>query len=76
MLKDMKPLTGSYYLRIVLIVLAVAGLLLTLVPAILNWQGKISPQQVNNLMLAGTILWFVPAIFLFAKKPQEAADKE
>ena len=52
-------------LRIFLMVMAFSGLALTLVPSILNWQGIIGPGQVNNLMLAGTIIWFVAAGFLF-----------
>jgi hypothetical protein len=64
----MQTETKHPYLRILLIIIAVGGLLLTLVPSFLNWQGIIGHQQVNNLMLAGTIIWFVSAIFLFVKK--------
>ncbi len=57
-------------IRTFLLILAVAALLLTLVPSILHWQGVIGPGQVNNLMLAGSILWFATAGFLFwERKP-------
>jgi hypothetical protein len=60
--------TKSSWPRILLITAAVTGLLLTLVPSFLNWQGIIEPGPVNNIMLAGTIIWFSSAGFLFAKK--------
>lgn len=55
-------------LRITFIIIAAAGLILTLMPSFLNWQGVIGPEKVNNLMVAGTILWFGSAIFIFVKK--------
>jgi hypothetical protein len=60
--------TGKSRERILLIIGAIAGLLLTLIPSVMNWQGAIVPERVNNLMLAGTIVWFVSAGFLFMKK--------
>ena len=68
MSKDIQTQPVKHYLRVILIITAIGGLLLTLVPSFLNWQGIIGPQQVNNLMLAGTIIWFASAIFLFVKK--------
>lgn len=55
----------------IFIIMAIVGLLLTLVPSILNWQGITGPEQVNNLMLAGAIIWFVSASFLFVRKRDE-----
>lgn len=60
--------------RTIFIIMAVLGLLLTLVPSILNWQGVTGPEQVNRLMLAGAIIWFVSASFLFFRKSEEPAD--
>jgi hypothetical protein len=67
--ENMQSQTSGSSIRILMIILAVSGLLLTLVPSFLNWQGIIGPEHVNKLMVAGTILWFVPAGFLFLKKP-------
>lgn len=67
----MKPQAYKYYFKIIMIIIAVSGLLLTLVPSFLNWQGMTDPQHVNNLMLAGTILWFSSASFLFIQKKSE-----
>ena len=64
----MQPQPVKSFLIIILRTVAVAGLILTLVPSILSWQGVTGPQQVNNLMFAGTILWFASASFLFVKK--------
>jgi hypothetical protein len=60
--------SGIKKYKTILIIIAVSGLLLTIVPSFLNWQGIIEPALVNNLMMAGTILWFVPAVFLFGIK--------
>jgi hypothetical protein len=57
-------------------IIAISGLLLTIVPSFLNWQGIIEPASVNNLMLAGTILWFVPAVFLFGIKSDVNVDSD
>lgn len=64
----MCPKSNKSNLKIVLITIAAAGLLLTLIPSILNWQGILEPGKVNTLMMAGTILWFGSAIFLFVQK--------
>jgi hypothetical protein len=60
----------------ILVIIAISGLLLTIVPSFLNWQGIIGPELVNNLMLAGTVLWFIPAIFLFGLKSEVAVDAD
>ncbi len=51
-----------------LAILAIAGLIVTIVPSILNWQGIIPVNNVNTLMMVGTVLWFIPAILIFGKK--------
>jgi hypothetical protein len=68
--------SGIRNYKTILIIIAISGLLLTIVPSFLNWQGIIQPVLVNNLMLAGTILWFVPAIFLFGIKSDVAVDSD
>lgn len=72
MAKDMEKQTGRSAFRIILIIVATAGLLLTLVPSFLNWQGFTGPEQVNRIMIVGAILWFIPAVFLFGKKREKA----
>jgi hypothetical protein len=67
--KNMLPERSK--LKILLVIAAVGGLLLTLIPSILNWQGIMGPEKVNNLMLAGTIIWFASASFLFLRKDPE-----
>jgi hypothetical protein len=73
---NMRSRIYNNYGKTVLVIIAVSGLLLTIVPAILNWQGLMAPVRVNSLMLAGTILWFVPAIFLFGIKPKVEEDPQ
>jgi hypothetical protein len=60
--------------RTILGVVAIAGLLITLIPSILNWQGIIGPEIVNRLMMWGTVVWFVPAIFLFGGKQKDEPE--
>lgn len=64
----MQPQTMRPYIRILLIILAIGGLTLTIVPSFLNWQGITGPRQVNSMMVAGTVLWFGAATLLFVKK--------
>ncbi len=56
-------------------IMAIAGLLITLAPSFFHWQGVITPERVNNLMLWGTVIWFIPAIILFGQKQKET-EKE
>ena len=67
---DMQTRSTKQNLRIFLVIMACCGLALTLVPSVLNWQGITGPEQVNRMMLAGTIIWFVSATFLFVKKSE------
>jgi len=54
------------------ILLAVAGLLLVLIPAVLLYLGRMEAGQMKNLMFVGTLLWFSGAIpWLGKKKVQE-----
>jgi hypothetical protein len=58
----------KYSKSVLLTIAAIAGLLLTLLPSVLHWQGIMDVKYVNNLMMVGTVLWFVPAIFIFGTK--------
>ncbi len=51
------------------------GLILTLFPSFLVFSGAIDIDTNKNLMLIGTILWFITAA-MWQKKPktEEAAD--
>lgn len=62
-------------IKVLLTLLTVAGFLLTLVPSILNWQGVMESELVNKLMLAGTVMWFTGAIFLFGRKSKDQDEK-
>jgi hypothetical protein len=59
-----------------LVATAIAGLIVTLIPSFLNWQGILDEKYVNSLMMAGTILWFIPAILLFGRKAKENPESE
>lgn len=48
--------------------ISVIGLGLTIVPAFLVFFQKITLQRHYNLMLIGTILWFISAPFWMNKK--------
>lgn len=54
--------------RTLLSILAVAGLVLTLIPSILTFVGSIDIQMNKRLMLIGMILWFTTASFLIKIK--------
>jgi hypothetical protein len=54
--------------RTLLMILAAAGLILTLVPSILTFVGSIDVQMNKWLMLLGMILWFATASFLIKAK--------
>jgi len=48
--------------------ISLAGLLLTIVPPVLFFLGKISQETQNLLMLIGVFTWFVSAFFWLGKK--------
>lgn len=45
------------------LVLAISGLLLTLLPSILVFAGEIRLEEHYPVMLVGTLLWFVGRVF-------------
>ncbi|MCK5693879.1 MAG: hypothetical protein KAI08_13545 [Bacteroidales bacterium] len=50
------------------ILLAIAGLSLTLIPSLLLFFGNMEAEQMKNYMLIGTLLWFSGAIPWLGKK--------
>lgn len=48
--------------------ISLAGLLLTIFPPVLFFQGNISHSRQNFLMLIGAVIWFVSAFFWLGKK--------
>jgi high-affinity Fe2+/Pb2+ permease len=57
----------------ILILLSFTGLMLTILPAVLVFQGIIEKDLHKNLMLTGTALWFVTAPFWIGKKGKQNA---
>ena len=55
-------------MRIFATILAIVGLILTIIPSILVFTGKMGLDLHKQLMTAGTILWFVSAPIWFRKK--------
>lgn len=55
-------------MKTLLIILSVAGLLLTLIPSFLLWYGTISWEQLNLYMAGGMVLWFATATFWLGRK--------
>lgn len=55
-------------MRILLQIISLIGLLMTIVPPILFFQGNISHIQQNWYMAVGTLIWFLSAIFWLGKK--------
>lgn len=56
-------------LKSIIIFLAIAGLLITLIPSILHFTGNISSEKVNLWMAIGMMLWFITGgIWLGGKK--------
>lgn len=55
-------------MKILLKLLSFIGLLLTVVPSFMVFAGTIDLSMHKNLMLAGTLLWFIPAPFWMNKK--------
>lgn len=55
-------------MRIVLQILSLIGLLMTIVPPILFFNGKIEQVQQNWYMMFGALIWFVSAFFWLGGK--------
>ncbi len=55
-------------MRYLLYLLSAAGLMLTIVPPVLNFKGLMLPSQQNLLMGIGFVLWFGSAWFWLGKR--------
>ena len=55
-------------MKLLLKLISFIGLVLTVVPAFLVFAGTIDLSMHKNLMLAGTLLWFIPAPFWMSRK--------
>ena len=55
-------------MRIILQIISLAGLLMTIVPPILYFNGNIEQVQQNWYMATGALIWFTSAIFWLGKK--------
>lgn len=55
-------------MSVILQSISIAGLALTIVPAILTFSGIITMETNKLLMLAGMILWFASAPFWMQRK--------
>ncbi len=58
-------------MRTLLKILSYLGLILTAIPSILFFMGKISQESSSHLMTAGMILWFVSAPFWINSKVEK-----
>lgn len=63
-------------MRKVLIVISIIGIILTVVPAFLVLTGVLSLEENKNLMLLGTVFWFVSAPYWLNRNEgiEEAQD--
>lgn len=50
-------------MKAILQVISLIGILLTIVPPVLFFLGRLSHPAQNILMLAGTVVWFGSAVF-------------
>lgn len=55
-------------MKTILQLISLAGLALTIIPAILTFAGYISMESNKSLMLTGMILWFASAPLWMHKK--------
>ena len=53
--------------------MAIAGLLLLLIPSLLFYFGTIDAEPMKNYMFVGTLLWFSGAIPWLGKKKTKTA---
>ncbi len=51
-------------------ILAVAGLLLTLIPPFMHFYGSVDEPTMKAWVMAGTVVWFVGAIPWLGKKKE------
>lgn len=54
-------------MKLLISIVALIGLGLTVIPAILVFNGKMDPDMNKNLMTVGTVIWFIAAPLWFRK---------
>ncbi|MDQ3535951.1 MAG: hypothetical protein M3421_10040 [Bacteroidota bacterium] len=54
-------------MKIILILISLVGLILTILPSLLVFTGRIEFSTHKDLMLLGTFLWFISAPFWLNK---------
>ena len=52
----------------ILLFISLAGLLLTILPPVFFFLGKISHSVQNLLLLFGAVIWFVSAVFWLGQR--------
>ena len=57
-------------MKIIYKILALAGLVVTLLPAWLCYSGSMTEQSMKTWVFAGTIIWFIGATPLLGKKKE------
>ena len=55
-------------MRLIVYVIAFFGLILTIVPSVLVFYGRMSMSMNTQLLFIGMILWFIFAPFVMKKK--------
>lgn len=55
-------------MKTVYIIIAIAGLLLLVIPALMHYLGTMELIRMKNLMFLGTVIWFAGAIPWLGKK--------
>lgn len=58
-------------MKVILKCLSLAGLLLTIVPAILVSRGNLEIESHYSLMIVGMVVWFIATPFWMQEKPDE-----
>lgn len=58
----------NIFIKVMIRVLAIVGLILTIVPSILHFSEIISLQAVHTWMAVGMVVWFLTGSFWLGKK--------
>jgi hypothetical protein len=58
-------------LKVIIRILAIAGLVMTILPSILHFAGRLDMQAMKTWMAAGMFLWFLTGSFWLGKKSKE-----
>ncbi len=56
-------------------IIAIAGLVLLIVPAVLRFNNAIDEALMKNLMFSGTVIWFAGAIPWLGRKQKSTGEK-